>query len=62
MFTAAHISYPVQVVDPGQVLHDRSAAQKRVQESVPEQNELAAKLGDVAVGHGQKLVLSIHRL
>ena len=61
-------SHPLDVMDARQVLHHRpplgrpAAADEHGLEGVPQDDDLAAQLRDVAVGHSQELVLVRHSL
>jgi hypothetical protein len=50
------------MVDPRQVGPDGFSAETDVEKVVPEQDELAAKLRDVAVRHLQELLLGVDGL
>ena len=60
------LSHPLNVMDPSQVLHDGPPLGRPPDEhgleGVPQHDDLAAQLRDVAVGHGQELVLVRHAL
>ena len=56
------LAYPMQMMDPWQVSPDRFPSAASVEKVVPEENKLAAELGDVGVGDAQELVFRLYGL
>ena len=54
--------YPLQVVDAAEMAGDDGAGGEGGEEGVPQQNDLAAQLGDVAVGDRKELLLAVKGL
>ena len=49
-------------MNPGEMSSNGFSSETNVEEIVPKQNEFSAKLRNITVGNGQKLIFGVNRL